>query len=307
MNKLDRPSVIWFNGEIVPWNNAVIHVWTELATRGANVFEGIRCYKQDDNSYSLLCVEQHIDRLFNSLKILRISSPYTRNQLILGMNALINALESHSHVYVRPTVYVEQGRYGEGFGEVVNGAYIVAFPTPRAKNVSNGVNCCVSSWLRSSDLSMSPLIKSGAAYQAFKLPIIEALNGGYDEAILLNSNTNVSETTASTIFIVRKGKVFTPPISAGILESITRKNIIDLLEYEFNISVVERDIPRTELYLADEIFLAGTLAELTPVLSIDKVPIGNGVGLLSQAIQKSYFDICEGRKSDCLKWLTPLK
>ncbi|BDS11593.1 branched-chain amino acid transaminase [Aureispira anguillae] len=307
MKKQEQPSLIWFNGNVEPWENATVHVWSELATRGANIFEGIRCYQQKDGSHALISLEQHLNRLFSALKILRIASPFTKEELKAGIIDLINALKLEGHIYVRPTVYVEKGRYGEGYGEVKNGAYIVAFPVERSPSIQEGIKCCVSSWRRMNDLSMSPLLKAGAAYQSFKLPMIDALNGGYDEAILLNDKGLVAETTGATIFMVRNGQVITPPISAGILESITRSNCINLLRSHFKIQVVERDIPRTELYWADEIFLTGTLAELTPVLSIDKIDIGNGaVGPITQKLQTTYLGICEGRKEDTFNWLTLL-
>lgn len=304
-NKLETPQVIWFNGKIVPWENAVIHVWTELATRGMNIFEGIRCYKQEDGSFALVNLQEHMERMYNSLNVLRIKAPYAEEILISGINDLVNSIKEDTHLYLRPTIYVEKGRYGEEFGETINGAYIVGFPVPRAKSVTEGISCCVSSWLRSPDLVMSPLIKCGAAYHGFRLPMIEALNNGYEEAILLNTENNVSEATGSTIFIKKKNKIITPPLSAGILDSITRSNIINLLSEKFEIEVLERNISRTELYLAEEIFLTGTLAEITPVLNIDKIPINEGkIGELTELIQDQYLGICEGRHPDILNCLT---
>jgi branched-chain amino acid aminotransferase len=210
-NKLDTPRLIWFNGKIVPWEKASIHVWTELATRGMNIFEGVRCYKQKNGSFAFVNLQDHIDRMYNSINILRINPPYAKDIFISGIYDLVNSIKEDTHLYIRPTIYVEKGRYGEDFGETQNGAYIAGFPVPRAQSVTKGISCCVSSWLRSPDLSMSPLIKCGAAYHSFRLPMIEALNNGYEEAILLNTENNVSETTGSTIFIKRKDKIITPP------------------------------------------------------------------------------------------------
>lgn len=307
MKKPASPTHIWFNGQVIPWKDALVHVWTELAARGANVFEGIRCYKQEKGGYQLLSLEEHIKRLYQSAKILHILPPFACEQIIDGIKELIKTLSPQEHFYVRPTIYVEYGRYGEIDGDFKNGAYIVAFPVPRHKNTFQGANCCVSTWLRSNDLCMSPLVKAGSAYQSFKLPMIEAKNRGCDEAILLNIHHYVAETTGSAVFIVRNGIVITPPLSAGILESITRKNVIKLLSREMKIDVIERNIPRTELYLAEEIFLAGTLSEITPVLNVDNISIGSGqIGTITKTIQKIYFDICEGRKEDKYTWMTPL-
>jgi branched-chain amino acid aminotransferase len=236
-----------------------------------------------------------------------MSTAYTSEQLTSGIQDLIQNLSLNQHLYIRPTLYVDYGRYGDIDNDAEYGAYIVAFAIPENPNAATGINCCVSSWRRSSDLIMSPLIKAGAAYQAFRLPIIEARKHGYDEAILLNAGDHVAETTGSAIFIVRQGKIITPPISAGILESITRDNIIKLVESELGQTVVERNIPRTELYLADEIFVAGTLAELTPVLSIDDQPIGQGqVGLITEKLRSAYLNICKGVAVDRFGWLTPI-
>ncbi|MCK5241111.1 branched-chain amino acid transaminase [bacterium] len=307
MSKPDPPQYIWFNGKLCPWHEATVHVWSELATRGANVFEGIRCYKQKDGSFALLSLDRHLARLFDSVRLLRMSSSYTSDQLSIGIAELIHTLSLNQHVYIRPTIYIEYGRYGDIYKDAEYGAYIVAFSIPRNTDVTKGIRCGVSSWRRSGDLMMSPLIKAGAAYQAFRLPIIEARRQGYDEAILLNANDYVAETTGSTIFIVRRGEIITPPLSAGILESITRSHIIKLVESKLGKTVIERDITRTELYLADELFLAGTLAELTPVLSIDDQPIGNGqVGLITETLRTTYLDICEGITSDHFGWMTPL-
>lgn len=307
MSRPEPPAVLWFNGKLVPWREATVHVWSEVAARGANVFEGIRCYRQTDGSFCLVSLEQHLDRLSDSARLMSISSPYPRSELMAGIFELVREIAGDQHIYVRPTTYVEYGRYGDCDDDAVYGAYIVAFPVPRSKAAHDGARCCVSSWRRTSDLSMSPLIKAGAAYQAFRLPGIEARRRGCDEAILLNDRGHVAEATGAAIFTVRRGEVSTPPLSAGILDSITRRHAMTLVEDSLGQRVRERDIPRTELYLSDEVFLAGTLSELTPVLLIDSRPVGDGqIGPVTRAVRDRYFAICEGRLPDRWDWLTPV-
>lgn len=307
MSRPEQPEWIWFNGKVCPWKDAVIHVWSELATRGVNVFEGIRCYRQKDESFALVSLERHLERLRDSARLVHIRSQYSMDQITQGIYDLLSRLDYNQHVYIRPTLYVEYGRYGDLDKDAEYGAFIVAFPAPRSASIENGIRCSVSSWRRSSDLSMSPLIKAGATYQAFRMPIIEARSRGYDEAILLNTHDYVAETTGSTIFIVRRGEIITPPLSAGILESITRNNVMELVREAFGKAVIERDIPRTELYLADEVFVAGTLAEITPVLEIDNHRVGSGQeGPITRKLKDMYFKVCEGRSDDQFGWMTPI-
>ena len=230
-------------------------------------------------------------------------NPYDFQEIKSGIIGLIEKMKGYGHLYIRPTVYVEDGRYGNLYGDAVNDAYIVCVPVDRDKNIKNGIKCCISTYRRSDDMTFSPLIKAGAAYQAFRIPAIEAKALGYDDAIFLNNLNFVSETTAASIFMVKDNLIITPPLNAGILDSITRKNIISLAHSK-NISVIERNITRVELYTADEIFIAGTLCEITPVLQIDKTIIGGGeVGQITKSMIDTYIGICEGNIKDEWGWL----
>ena len=180
---------------------------------------------------------------------------------------------------------------------------IIDINNTRIQYLLDGIKCCISTYRRSDDMTFSPLIKAGAAYQAFRIPAIEAKALGYDDAIFLNNLNFVSETTAASIFMVKDNLIITPPLNAGILDSITRKNIISLAHSK-NISVIERNITRVELYTADEIFIAGTLCEITPVLQIDKTIIGGGeVGQITKSMIDTYIGICEGNIKDEWGWL----
>lgn len=308
MSKPIRPDYLWFNGKICLWNEGNVHVWSEVATRGANVFEGIRCYKQKDGSRSILSLERHMNRLFKSAKLLHFTPKFSEEEMIQGIHQIISKIPNIEHIYIRPTIYAEYGRYGNLYGDDEYGAYIVAFPNERSESVTKGITCCISTWKHSNDLIISPRIKAGASYQAYRLPVIEARSNLFDEAILLNQEDYVTETTGSAVFIIKSNQLITPPLSAGILDSITRKHVMKIAMEQMNMEVIERNITRIDLYLAEEAFAVGTLAEITPILKIDLHELSNGVvGKYTKEIQQIYFDICEGRVKDEWDWLIPVE
>jgi branched-chain amino acid aminotransferase len=308
MSKLERPDYLWFNGKICPWNEGNVHVWSEVATRGANVFEGIRCYTQQNGSRSILSLDAHMDRLYDSAKLLHFTPGFSKEEMIHGIHQIIRKIPKGEHVYIRPTIYVEYGRYGKLYGDDEYGAYVVAFPTPRGESVTKGVTCCISTWKHSNDLIISPRIKAGASYQAYRLPVIEARSKQFDEAILLNQEDYVTETTGAAVFIVKGNKLITPPLSAGILDSITRKHVMEIAKKRLDMEVLEENITRIDLYLANEAFAVGTLAEITPIVKIDLHELSNGKpGRYTKKIQEIYFDICEGRIEDKWNWLVPVE
>lgn len=304
----DRPALIWFNGRVVPWESATVHVWSELAVRGASVFDGLRTYWHRGTAQQyVLSLQDHLDRLFESAKILKIPSSCTPDQIRDGMFDLVRSLDIREHAFVRPTLYIESGRYGYRAEDTTTGAYIVAFPLSRPAQCFQGARCGFTSWRRASDLSVPPRVKAGAFYQGYRLARIEALERGLDDVVFLNERGTVAETTNCSIFVVRRGTVSTPPTTADILESVTRRNLIQLLGDEFSMPVVEREIGRTELYVADEIFLAGTLSEVQPVVELDGYAIGSGsAGPLTVAVRDRYFEICEAGDDAPYRWLTPI-
>jgi branched-chain amino acid aminotransferase len=306
--RLEKPELAWFNGRVVPWHEARVHVWSELAIRGTNVFEGLRAYwNEREERYYLLSLDPHLRRLYQSGRLLRFPPHLSVEVFRRAIFDLLTALDLREHAYVRPTIYIEEGRYGFEPGEIDMGAYVVAFPTPRPAQTLRGARCCVSSWRRSGELVFSPRIKAGAAYQAFRLPLIEAHERGFDDAILLNADDKVAEASGAAVFIIRDGTIITPPVTAGILESISRRNVIELLRAEHGKTVVEREIDRTELYIADEIFMCGTLCEIQPVIAVDGYTIGDGTpGPLTTVYRDRYFQICESGAEAPYGWLTPV-
>jgi len=305
---MSTPGLIWFNGSVVRWEEANVHVWSELAIRGTSVFEGIRAYwVSEEQKYYILDLDAHIQRLFQSAKLLRFPVKIEPDMIREAMFHLLQALDFRDHAYLRPTLYIEQGRYGFKPEDTTMGTHIAAFRSPRTPLFYSGIRCQVSSWRKGRTSGISPRIKSGAAYLAFRLASIEAVEHGYDDVILLNDLEMVAETPGASIFIVKGGIVSTPSVSSGILESITRKRILGLLKEEFQIETEERDLTRTELYSADEVFLCGTLCEVQPVTSVDSYTPGNGEpGPLTRRCQDRYLAICESGKRAPATWLTPV-
>lgn len=290
------PEVIWWNGMLVPWREATVHVTSEVATRGVNVFEGTRAYWQEAHErHAILYLDRHIARLRQSARLLRIPADDAGEHIARmrdGLPDLVRALGHQGDLYLRPTLYIDEGRYGWRPGEVRLGSYIAGYPT--GERPAETITCVVSTWRRTPDLAISPLIKVGAAYQAFRLPRIEARLAGADEAILLNTRDTVAETGGAAVFLVRDGAAVTPPLADGVLDSITRRAVIRLLRSRLNVPVVERSIPRTELYTADEAFLCGTLDEVRIIAGVDGMPVGSGDWPVARAVRELYLAICSG-------------
>lgn len=304
----ERPAVIWFNGKVVPWADAKVHVWSELAVRGASVFDGIRAFwAREEGSYYALALEEHVRRLFQSAKILRFPTKWTEDRICQGIFELVSVIGTGEPLFLRPTLFIEEGRYGFRDDDTVTGAYIVGFPLPRAEKVFTGIRCCVSSWRRANDMSIPPRVKAGAFYQGYRLSRVEAMERGYDDVIFMNDKNYVAETSNAALFIVRDGAVFTPPVTADILESVTRRRAIDLLRHEFHLPTEEREVNRTELYIADEVFSCGTLTEIQPVIEVDGLPVGDGrPGPVTARLRERYFAICESGAAAPTGWLTAM-
>lgn len=306
-----RPDYAWMNGEIVPWADAKVHIRSETALRGWNVFEGIRSYASPDKQQMYVVKStEHMDRLFNSsMKIFRIQVKWTAEEVTRGMIELLRANNFHEDVHIRPMAYLD---VGEGMGgsqadQIDSGFAITALESPSKPSLWSGIKVCVSSWRRISDDVMPPRVKAGANYLNSRYITLEAKQEGYDSAIVLNREGKVSEGPGACVMIVRRGRVVTPPVTAGILESVTRYALIDLFRSEMDMEVVEREIDRTELYVADEVFFCGTGAQVQPIISVDKYPVGDGQpGPVLKEMQSIYFDIVRGSNSRYSHWLTPV-
>jgi branched-chain amino acid aminotransferase len=265
MVKLQRPDWVYFKGSIRPWEEAVLHISTEAVTRGLNVFEGLKGYwDADSESFGILAMPRHFARLNRSAKLLHIPCPVTYEAFEGACHSLVRTLYSKDRdMWIRATLFVVEGFWGEGtVADLVLTAY------HQDKTPPKGVGVGVSTWQRSSDVTVPPRIKASTNYQVARLARIEGRRSGFSEMILLNERGRVAEATGACLLMVRDGRLVTPPASEGVLESITVEIVGEICK-SLGVEFVRRPIDRTELYIAEELSLAGTLAELTPVRQID--------------------------------------
>jgi branched-chain amino acid aminotransferase len=305
---VEQADLIWQNGELVAWEDAKVHVLTHGLHYGTGVFEGERAYETPHGT-AIFRHREHLERLFKSAELYYMPVPYTFEELRTATHELIAANEL-TECYVRPIVFRGYGQMGlyplECSVDVVIAAWKwAAYLGEEGKR--DGVRAKVASWRRIPHDSLIPHAKASGQYLNSVLAKIEASKAGYQEAILLDAQGFVSEGTGENIYVVKDGMVFTPPQTAAILDGISRKSVIQIardLEYE----LVERDLARAELYLADEVFLSGTAAELVPVREIDDHPIGDGrPGPVTREVQRVFDDALHGRDPRYVDWLDVVK
>ena len=301
---LDRK--IWFKGRIVLIDDAKINVLSPTSQFGANVFEGLRAYwNASEKQLHVFRLSEHTDRLQNSMKMLEFESEFTNEFLQKSVVDIIQANKFKEDLVCRQTVFLD------GFGSWSATGPVEMFIAPMAKGryyeLTQGISVCVSSWERINEKSLSPKIKMGANYMNSRMGQLEATRNGYDSAIFLNQEGTVSEGPGSCVFIVKDGVLITPPLTASILDSITRSTIIDIARDDLGLKVIERDVEKNELYIADEVFMCGTAVEVVPVFSVDKVQVGQGVeGRVTLNIKDLYLQIVRGKVEKYRKWLTPV-
>lgn len=303
---------VWLNGAIVPQAEANVPIFTQTAQRGANVYEGIRAYwNQEKQNLYLWKLDAHVKRLFQSMKIMRIQSPYTAEEYKQACIDWCRANDFREDIHFRLVTYLgDGGANGVKMfkpDEIDSGTVIFGGPRPHKEAMEQGKHFCVSSWRRISDDVMPPRVKAGANYQNSRLASIEARTNGYDDAILLARDGTVAEATGSTIMMVRDGDLVTSPVTGGILESITRKAVLKMFERSHNLAPQERPIDRTEVYIADELFCCGSAEEVTPIISVDRIAIGDGKpGPITRQLQALYFEAARGQNPDYESELTPV-
>jgi branched-chain amino acid aminotransferase len=297
-----KPRYIWMDGQFIPFDEAVVHVMSPIARYGANVFEGLRVYwNEEKKQLYAFRLREHFQRLFESMKIMRMHIEYSIEDCEEIFVELVRKNEFEEDLHGRHVVYL--GGFGPFSAKEPIGMAAMVYPRGRSFDVENGIHCAVSSWARISDNSVPPRIKCGSNYQNSRLAALQAKEDGYDQAILLNADGKVAEGPGACLFMVRRNKVTTPPVTAGILESVTRTTLIELFEKELRVTVQEREIDRTELYVADEVFFCGSGAEITPIVSIDRLAVGQGApGAVTRQIQKLYFDVVRGNREEYIKW-----
>src|SRR5256714_2315813 len=296
---------IWHNGTLIPWNEAQIHIMSHVVNYGSSVFEGIRCYAQP-NGPVIFRLREHIQRLLDSAKIYRIDVDYNLDQLCEAAAELVSA-NNVWPCYLRPIVMRGYGEAGVNPFNSPTEVYMVNYPWGKylgSGDVTEGVDACVSSWARIAPNTMPAMSKAGANYMNSQLIKMEAVLNGYVEGIALDVNGYVSEASGANIFIVRHGKLLTPPLGNSVLPGITRDTIIRLSE-DIGVPLVEQIIPREMLYIADEVFFCGTASEITPIRSIDKINVNNGItGPITLALQREFFGIVNGSLADRHGWFT---
>lgn len=305
MASISTSEYIWKNGELVAWNDATTHVLTHTLHYGSGVFEGIRCYYNDkqDASY-VFRLKEHMQRLHRSCKMIMIDLPFSVDELVEA--TLLTIRENKlKDCYIRPIVYHGYGVMGVDPTGCPIDTVIAVWPWGAYLGddaLKNGMRVGVSSWRQRSNNALPPAIKSCASYMNSILAKLEAKSHGYSEAIMLNEAGNVCEGTGENLFIVKKGVLITPPLSDGVLEGITRESIMTLAG-ELGIEVKEASLNRADLFTADEVFMTGSAAELTPVCSVNDREIGKP-GEITLRLQKLYFDAVHGRVENHLEWVS---
>jgi branched-chain amino acid aminotransferase len=298
---------IWIDGVLVPWDKATIHIMTHSLHYGSAIFEGIRCYNTEKGSM-LFRLDAHLKRLYNSAKIYGMSIPYASDELV---TAIKNTIKENkiNECYVRPIVFYGWDEVGVNpAGNRVHLAIAVWpwLPYLGEDGLQRGIRAKISSWARVDSRAMPTMAKSAANYANSVLAKLESQQLGYQEAILLNTNGLVAEATGENVFMVLNGKILTPSLSSGALPGITRDSMITIAN-DLGYWAGEKDFDRAELLTADEVFLSGTAAEVTPVREIDGRTIGNGArGPITEKLQKKFFDVVRGKDPKYSNWLLPL-
>ena len=300
---------IWHNGRFIPWEEATIHVLSHVVSYGSSVFEGIRCYTTPSGP-AVFRLREHVRRMLDSAKVYRMENlGYSASQLAEAMLELVRVNRMDS-CYIRPIVIRGYGEMGVSPLKNPIDVYIACWSWGKylgEEALAEGVDVCVSSWRRIAPNTLPALAKAGANYMNSQLMKMEALANGYSEGIALDAAGYVSEGSGENIFVVRDGKIHTPPLGNSVLPGITRDSVLTLAG-ELGIPVVEALVPREMLYIADEVFFSGTAAEITPIRSIDRIAIGRGRrGPITERLQKEFFAIVSGAKPDRLGWLTAVR
>src|SRR5215210_3749746 len=299
---LQKVEKIWMDGELVNWDDAKVHILTHTLHYGSGVFEGIRAYATSQGP-AVFRLTDHINRLFNSAKVYLIDIPYTPDQLVDAVKETVrvNNLDS---CYIRPLVYLGYGEMGLNPLPAPVNVSIAVWPWGSYlgdEGIRHGVRMKISSWQRHDPNAMPPAAKGTGMYINSSMAKVEALKAGYDEAILLSPQGYVSECTGENIFIVKRGRIITPPVSAGALEGITQSSVLTIAR-DMGVDVEVGNILRSDLYLAEEAFLTGTAAEVVPIRSVDDREIGDP-GPITKAIQDMYFATVRGEVDRYKDWL----
>ncbi|MFD7031183.1 branched-chain amino acid transaminase [Streptomyces sp. NPDC059917] len=295
---------IWMDGELVPWDEAQVHVLTPSLHYGWGVYEGIRAYETETGP-AVFRLREHIARLRDSARVYLMELPWTDEELVQAVLELVR-VNGQPSCYIRPIAYLGYGEMGVAPNLDAVRMSIAVWPWGSYlgdKAESEGCRLIVSNWQRNSNQTVPPLAKATGAYVNSALAKVGAQRAGYDDALMLTANGHIAEASAANLFMLRGGELVTPPVSDGILPGITRDTAITFAR-DLGLTVVERSIPRSEVYIADEAFLTGTAAEIVPVASVDERPVGDGrVGAVTKELRGLFQDVVRGRNQAYERWL----
>jgi len=301
------PQFTWMDGRITSWAKSQLHVNTDCVLRGINVFEGVRAYRSPSGKELLLFrLADHLDRLFGtSMRVLRMTIPYTPADLTAAVSELLQANGVLEDTHIRIVVYFGEGQEASFRPEdIFTGCFILALPRPQHARLREGIRCSVSPWRRISDNSTPARVKAGANYLNSRYATADARLKGFDLPILLNDRGQVAEGPGQCLFLVRDGTLITPQVTESILEGITRDTVLTLARAK-GIPTQERALDASELYVADEVFFAGTAAEVQPIVAVDHYVVGEGqMGSITGQLQAEYLEIARGQRPSSDGWVT---
>jgi branched-chain amino acid aminotransferase len=301
----EKGGKIWMDGEFVNWEDAKIHVLSHVVHYGSSVFEGLRCY-QNPNGSGIFRLNEHVERLFDSAKIYKMPIPFTKNEIADAIKDVV-AINNLKSCYIRPVTFRGYKELGVNSLNCPVNTTIAAWEWGSylgEEAMENGVDIGVSSWRRLAPDTMPSMAKAGANYMNAQLAKFEAIENGFDEALMLDYHGFVGEGSGENIFLVKDEVIHTPALSSSILKGITRDSVIKIAE-DLGYEVSEEKIPREMIYLADEVFFSGSAAEVTPIRSVDNITIGAGnKGPITNKIQSEFFSIVDGKTDDKFNWLT---
>jgi len=301
---IPKSDKIWFNGKLVNWDDAKIHVMSHVIHYGSSVFEGIRCYHTSQGS-AVFCLQQHVQRLLNSAKIYRMDVQQSLSDLSSAILETIRANRMNA-CYIRPVIFRGYGEIGVNPLGCPLDVVIAVWEWGKylgKEALEQGVDVCVSSWTRIAPNTLPALAKAAANYMNSQLIKMEALKNGYAEGIALDSSGYISEGSGENLFVIKDNIAITPPLASSVLPGIPRQAVMEICK-DLGIELREAGVARELLYLADELFFTGTAAEITPIRSVDKIQVGNGSrGPITARIQERFFSVVSGSGEDKHKWL----
>lgn len=305
---IKKTAKIWHNGRFIPFDDAKIHVLSHVVSYGSALFEGIRCYATRRGP-AIFRLQDHVQRLLNSAKIYRMDPAFSRDTLAQACLDVIRENQL-SAAYIRPLVLRGYGSLGVLPGENPIEVYIAAYEWGRylgSDALEKGADVCISSWRRMAPDTMPAMAKAASNYMNSQLIKMEAAANGFSEGIALDSQGFISEGSGENVFLVRGGELVTPSLSSSVLPGITRDTMLQI-GADLGLSCRIEQIPREAIYLADEVFFCGTAVEVTPIRSVDHIPIGNGRrGPVTEAMQRRFFALTSGEAEDTHGWLSPLE